>query len=321
MSNPVAGIHHITAMAGDPRANVAFYTRVLGQRLVKRTVNFDDPGTHHFYYGDALGTPGTILTFFPWPGARRGAQGSGEAVATAYAVPPGALPFWQERLARAGVAAEPVQERFGARVLPLRDPDGMVVELVEAAEPAGAVAHWQGGPVEAGAALRGFQGVTLQVADGGATGALLEQLFGFQRAGQEANRIRYALPGSAAEGAPGRTVDLLVTPGVPRGRLGPGSIHHVAFRVADDAEQAERRTALLRAGLAVTPVQDRQYFRSIYFREPGGVLFELATDGPGFAWDEPVAELGSALRLPPWLEPRRAEIEAALPEIGAQANA
>lgn len=323
MNRPLAGIHHITAMAGDPRANVAFYTRVLGQRLVKRTVNFDDPGTHHLYYGDAVGTPGTILTFFPWPGARRGVRGNGEAVAVAYAVAPGALEFWQARLAQAGAAAGPLGERFGARVLPLLDPDGMAVELIES--DAAPVAHWAEGPVEAGAALRGFHGVTLQVADAGASGALLEESFGYTQVGSEGNRTRYVAGGAGgagsaggAGGAPGRTVDLLVPPGAAppvRSRLGAGSIHHVALRVAGDAEQAERRAALLRAGFSLTPVQDRQYFRSVYFREPGGVLYELATDGPGFDRDEAVAELGGALKLPPWLEPRRAAIEAALPEL------
>ena len=304
---PPAGLHHITAIAGDPQRNVDFYTRVLGQRLVKRTVNFDDPGTWHLYYADATGTPGTVLTFFPWAGIPRGVRGSGEATAVAYTVAPDALPGWKARLAAHGIAAEE-SERFGEPLLAFADPDGMGVELVGSAlQPD--IAIWQDGPVAAEMSLRGFHSTTLQVRDGDASAALLRDLCGWREKAQDGSRRRFVVAGSA----PGAMVDLVATPDLPRGRQGAGSIHHVAFRATDDAEQENWRVQLAAQGFGVTPMRDRQYFHSIYFREPNGVLFEMATDSPGFLWDESVETLGSALRLPPWLEPQRSSIEAALP--------
>lgn len=307
---PIQGLHHVTAMSGDAQRTLDFYHGLLGQRLVKRTVNFDDPGTYHFYFADEIGTPGTVLTFFPWPHARRGAPGNGEAAAVSYNIPAGAAAFWRDRLARQGTIAGETRLRFGEPVLSFRDPDGMVVELVESDAPAH-IQHWAGGPVPEASALRGFHSVTLWLAEVEPTAAVLTRQLGYRLVGQEGARTRYA----GASGDVGLYVDLLQRPEQPRGRFGAGSIHHVAFRTVDDGEQIEYQAALRAAGLGVTPVQDRQYFHSIYFREPGGVLFEVATDAPGFLYDEPVAELGGQLRLPPWLEPRRATIAAALPEI------
>ncbi len=297
-------------MAGDPRANIDFYHTLLGQRLVKKTVNFDDPGTYHFYFADATGTPGTVLTFFPWPGARRGTPGNGEAAAVAYTIRPGSADFWRARLGAAGVVIGQSQTRFGQEVIPFRDPDGMAVELVVSDAPA-AVQYWAEGPVPAEHALRGFHSVTLWLDEVERTAALLADQMGYTAAGQEGSRTRLA----GASGDIGLYVDLLHRPGQPRGRFGVGSIHHVAFRTVDDDEQLAYQLALRAAGFDVTPVRDRQYFHSIYFRAPGGVLFEVATDAPGFLYDETAGALGSALRLPPWLEPRRAEIEAALPDL------
>lgn len=305
----IAGLHHITAIAGDAQRNLDFYVRLLGQRLVKQTVNFDDPGTYHFYFADYSGTPGTVLTFFPFAGARKGVRGSGEATAVAYTVAPDALPGWQARLAAGGVVAAP-GERFGEELLTLQDPDGMQIELVAAAQQP-AVALWDGGPVPAALQLRGFHSTTLQVRDGDASAALLRELFGWTETARDGNRRRLAVDGGLA----GRIVDLVETPDLPRGQQGAGSIHHVALRVPDDAAQATWRSELANAGYGVTPIRDRQYFHSIYFRDPNGVLLELATDSPGFAWDEPVNALGSALRLPPWLEPQRARIAESLGRI------
>jgi len=307
---PIQGLHHITAMSGDAQRTLDFYHGLLGQRLVKRTVNFDDPGTYHFYFADEVGTPGTVLTFFPWPHARRGVPGNGEAGAVAYSIPRGAADFWRDRLTRHGVIPGEPRTRFGEAVLSFRDPDGILIELVESDAPA-SIRHWSEGPVPQANALRGFHSVTLWLAETGPTAAVLTGQLGYRLVGQEGARTRYA----GAAGDVGLYVDLLQRPQQPRGRFGAGSIHHIAFRTVDDSEQSEYQAALRTAGLGVTAVQDRQYFHSIYFREPGGVLFEVATDAPGFLYDEPVAALGSALRLPPWLEPRRAEIEAALPAI------
>lgn len=308
--NPISGIHHITAMAGDPQRNLDFYIQCLGQRLVKTTVNFDDPGTYHFYFADATGSPGTVLTFFPWPQARRGRAGAGEANAVAYTVPSASLDAWEERLRDFGITPGERQTRFGEPVLPFQDPDGLRVELAGVDDPP-TVDHWQAGPVPESMALRGFHSTTLLVAATGPSAALLADYFGFEEVGSEGSRTRFAAPGSGA----GRAVDLVQVPNQGRGHLGAGSIHHIAFRARDDADQRAWQARLLAAGLNVTDVRDRQYFHSIYFREPGGVLYEIATDGPGFLTDEPVAALGASLKLPPWLEPRRAEIEARLPAI------
>jgi glyoxalase family protein len=306
---PVQGIHHITAFASDPQANVDFYQQVLGQRLVKTTVNFDDPGTYHLYYGDEAGSPGTILTFFPWVGARRGQRGRGETGAVAYAIRRESLDFWRAHLATCGVAVQDGGERFGAPVLTFEDPDGTPLELI-ASDPPEPVRVWQAGPIPAEHAPRGFHGLTLWVSRPEATANVLTGIMGFRLVGQEDNRQRYV-----SAGAPGSHVDLLIQPELARGQMGAGSVHHVAFRAQDDAEQLEYQQRIAQGGLHVTEVRDRQYFHSIYFREPAGVLFEIATDGPGFLIDEPVDQLGTSLKLPPWLEPQRDTISRVLPSF------
>ncbi|HMQ51368.1 MAG TPA: ring-cleaving dioxygenase [Anaerolineae bacterium] len=307
---PIQGLHHITAFAADPQRNVDFYHHVLGQRLVKTTVNFDDPGTYHFYYGDNVGSPGTIMTFFPWPMARRGSLGNGEVGASAYTIRPESLVYWQQRLADFDVPTSEVETRFGQAVLPFQDPDGMPLELIVSEEPT-TFEVWAEGPIPAEHALRGFHGVTLWLADYQATGELLTEQMGYRFVGQESNRYRY----QGGANALGKYIDILVDPNRPLGRVGAGSVHHIAFRTQTDEEQLDYQRLLSQVGFGVTPVRDRQYFHSIYFRSPGGVLFEVATDAPGFAVDEPVAELGRHLKLPPWLEPNREKIEAVLPKF------
>lgn len=300
---PIQGLHHITAVASDAQTNVDFYHHVLGQRLVKTTVNFDDPGTYHLYYGDETGTPGTVLTFFPWRQMPRGVAGNGEAAVVAYAAPSTSLAWWRSRLAGFDIEVEEAS-RLGAHALAFRDPDGMRLELIADDRPV-RFAYWAEGPIPEVHALRGFHSVALWLAETETTAALLTEQMGYTRTGQEENRTRYV----SAAPVMGVDVDLIHRPGLPNGSFGAGSIHHIAFRVPDDAAQLDYRSKLLRAGQAVTTVQDRQYFHSIYFRTQGGVLFELATDTPGFATDETVANLGTSLKLPAWLESQRAAIE------------
>jgi glyoxalase family protein len=302
------GIHHVTAIASDAQRNLDFYAGLLGLRLVKQTVNFDDPSVYHFYYGDEVGRPGTLLTFFPIPGARRGRPGTGQATATAFAVPEGSLPYWADRLARLAPAGP--ERRFGEEVLTFYDPDGLRLELVATRE-AASLPGWSGGPVPAEHAIRAIYGVTLTLEELEPTVRLLTREMGFRLVGQEGNRYRYAVD----QGGPSQVVDLIAAPGTPRGLVAAGSVHHVAWRAPSDEAQQQVLHQLRQAGYHVTPVQDRQYFHSIYFREPGGVLFEIATDPPGFAIDEPVSALGTSLKLPPWLEPHRAQIRGLLPDI------
>jgi glyoxalase family protein len=307
---PIQGLHHVTAVASDAQANVDFYRHVLGQRLMKRTVNFDDPGTYHFYYGDEIGTPGTIMTYFPWQHMRRGRKGNGETTALGYTIRPESFGFWQTRLRTMGISVSEVENRFGTDVLKFADPDGLQLELV-ASEATATLRHWEAGPVSAEHALRGFHSVTLWLGDVEATGMLLTDHLGYEFEGQEGNRFRY----KGASDDVGLYLDILHRPGQPAGQFGAGSIHHIAFRTVDDAEQQEYLEKLRQAGFRVTPVQDRQYFHSIYFRTPGGVLFEIATDAPGFLYDEPVDQLGTQLKLPRWLESRRSTIEQSLPDL------
>ena len=305
------GIHHVTAITGDVQRNVSFYTRTLGLRLVKVTVNYDDPTSYHLYYGDRVGTPGTIMTFFGWPGAYRARTGTGQVSATAFAADPSALEFWEARLTGAGVRVNAV-ERFGERVLRLNDPDGMVLEIVATAD-SNADATWTGGgDVPADKALRGFHSVTLDESARSATEDLLVGQLGFERLGAEGERTRFRATGGTGFAS---LVDVLERPGVPRGRDGVGQVHHVAFRTPDDAAQQQWQRAVAGAGLGVSPVMDRDYFRSIYFREPGGVLFEIATDGLGFTVNEPAESLGTRLMLPAGVEPMRAELERVLPPL------
>lgn len=303
-------LHHITAIAADPAANLAFYRDVLGLRLIKRTVNFDDPGTYHLYYGDALGSPGAILTFFPYVGARAGRHGSGQAEEIAFAIPPQSLGFWIERLAAKGVATETPARRFGETVLAFGDPDGLLLELVTDTE-AGQLPGYPLAGVPAEHAIRGFRGITLWLDDPGPTAAVLSAVLGYVAEATEGARQRFRHPA----GGLGAIVDLRAAPGFWRGAQGAGTIHHIAFRAASDAAQEAAGRALGAMGIGVTPQQDRNYFRSTYFREPGGVLFEIATDDPGFAIDEPAERLGEALMLPRRYEPHRAAIEAVLPKL------
>lgn len=304
------GLHHITAIASDPSANLDFYSRVLGLRFVKKSVNQDDPGTYHLYYGDNVGSPGTALTFFPWIGLRRGRPGTGQAYATAFSVPVGALPYWQERLARLGVPAAPLETRLGENVLPFSDPDGMRLELVATAE-ADPREPAPSPDVPREFALRGFHSSTLALVNATATATLLTETMGYRFAKTEGHRARYTV----AEGGPGTYVDLFTDPALPRGLNGAGTVHHIAFRVANDAAHLDAHALLSARGVSVSPVIDRAYFKSIYYREPAGVLFEIATDQPGFAIDEPVETLGRKLSLPPHLEPHRAHIESILPKL------
>jgi glyoxalase family protein len=311
MLEPIVGLHHVTAIASDPQRNLDFYTEVLGLRFVKRTVNFDDPGTYHFYFGDDAGSPGTILTFFPWPHAHRGHAGAGEVTHTAFSVPQGSLDYWEQRLRDKGVLVERTGTRFNGaeEVLTLADPDGMKIELVAHAD-APAITPSRYADVPAENALRGFFGVTLLERTLDSTAKTMKVL-GFEPVATDASRTRFVSPSG---GSLGNHIDVVVDPKASYGRSGAGSVHHIAYRAKDDATQLAWLEEIQKH-LQVTPVQDRTYFHSIYFREPGGVLFELATDPPGFGLDEPVETLGEALRIPAWFEPRRATIEARLQPI------
>jgi glyoxalase family protein len=310
MRNLISGIHHITAMASDPQRNIDFYHTVLGQRFIKSTVNFDDPGTHHLYYGDRTGTPGTILTFFPWPGAKRGRIGRGETSAIAYNINPESVGFWRDRLQQHDVKMGSNQTRFGETVIPFVDPDGMHLELITDPRPIH-IDFWEKGPIPEKHALKGFHGVTLLEAQVEQTTKLLSETMGFSLIDQHNERLRFKASSIDA----GLYIDLLHAPGITRGQSGAGTVHHIAFRARDDEEQADYQAQVAQLGLNVTPVRDRQYFRSIYFREPGGVLFEIATDEPGFTIDESPENLGKSLKLPPWYEEQREAIQQALPPI------
>ncbi|TMJ76683.1 MAG: ring-cleaving dioxygenase [Alphaproteobacteria bacterium] len=304
------GIHHVTAISGRPTRNLDFYARTLGLRFVKKTVNFDDPGTYHFYYGDEAGSPGTILTFFPWEHASSGRGGLGLAQTTAFCVPAASIGYWTHRLIEKGVKHEALTKRFGEPVLSFFDPDGMSLALVGISGTE-AEAAWSTGEIPAQHAIRGFHGVTLMLDAAAPTGAILTDVLGFTEAGREGPHVRYR-----ANDGIGGVVDIREARGFLAGRMGRGSVHHVAFRAADAAEQAEMARKLVKShGVHPTEQKDRQYFRSVYFREPGGVLFEIATDLPGFTIDEPLANLGQNLKLPPFLEPRRKELEAVLPSL------
>jgi glyoxalase family protein len=317
-----SGIHHVTAICGDAQRNVEFYSRVLGLRLVKRTVNFDDPRTYHLYYGDELGSPGSLITFFPWPGAPRGRVGPGQVAITSFAVVPEALGFWIERLLRFAVAYRgPAIRRLGEpeeRVVSFEDGDGLMLEIV-GTPLARTRAPWKEAPgVPEAVAIRGIHAVTLWEETDAPTSAVLVDALGLTRPNREdESTVRFA----ARDSDSGSIADVRVVGGFPRGNVSVGTVHHVAWRVADEQEQLALRDGLVARGLAPTPVVDRQYFRSVYFREPGGVLFELATDGPGFAFDEPRERLGEQLRLPPHLEPYREYITASLPELHTPTDA
>jgi glyoxalase family protein len=311
MNLSITGLHHVTAIASDPQRNLDFYVGLLGLRFVKRTVNFDDPASYHFYFGDARGTPGTILTFFPWPGARRGHRGVGQIEATAFAISPDSVDYWLDRFKEQYVTAEKTSERFGEEVIRFTDPDGLLLELIAADSP-GKVESWTTGPVSAEHSLRGFHSVSAALEGYERTAQLLTESFGYDLAKESGNRFRFVAP---SESGPGRIVDLLCMPDSRAGHVAAGSVHHIAFRAKDDHEQLQWREHLVELGYNVTPVMDRTYFHSIYFREPGGILFEIATEPPGFTLDEPIDELGSKLRLPTWMEAARSQIDQVLPPI------
>jgi glyoxalase family protein len=306
----ITGIHHVTCISGDAQENLDFYSNTLGMRMVKRSVNQDSPDTYHLFYADGEGHPGADLTFFPWPGMPRGTAGIGLCMEVALAVPSGTLAFWEERLKKAKAAVRPIETRFGERVLPFTDPHGLEVTLIETSDPR-EFAPWKDSPVAANRQVVGLHAVRLWERDVEATGAFLEKTLGFHSAGEENGWRRYAI----GAGGSGRHLDLKAIPERNRGQWGVGSVHHVAWRVPDDATELEVRERVAQAGRRPTEVIDRFWFKSVYFMEPGGVLFELATDGPGFTADEDMATLGEKLVLPPWLEPARAEIEAGLPSL------
>ena len=311
------GIHHVTAITADAQKNIDFYCGVLGLRLVKLTVNFDDPSSYHLYYGDDLGRPGTVLTFFAWPGANRGTTGPPQVTATSFAVPRNSLHFWKDRLTQNGVTPGPPAARFGHDVLGFSDPDGMGLEFVAIDDPVGHA--WAAGPAPVEHAIRGFHGVTLSEEGYENTASLLTEVMGFESLGSDGERFRFRAGAGAVWGrarvAFASIVDLVCTPDARRGRLGAGVVHHVAYRTPDDAQQQAWRGELARLKYNVSPVMDRNYFHSIYFREPGGVLFEIATENPGFTADEPAGELGTVLQLPRQLEPLRGEIVRAVPPV------
>jgi glyoxalase family protein len=306
------GIHHVTAISGDPVKNLRFYTHDLGLRFVKKTVNFDDPSTYHFYFGDEIGHPGTILTFFPWVDAAAGQRGVGQASQTAFRVPLRSIGYWMNRFIEGGISHRTQEKRFGETVLPFADQDGMALALVGIAD-AENEPGWSNGDIPSEHAIRGFQGVTLLLENARKTAAILTDVFGFREVTREGSMIRFAAAGDTK----GSVVDIHEAAEFPRHHQGRGSVHHIAFRAADDAQQVQMSEKLVRDhSRHPTEQKDRNYFRSIYFREPGGVLFEIATDIPGFAIDEPVEALGRDLKLPKFLESRRKEIEGLLPVLG-----
>ena len=316
--DPIKGLHHVTAVTRDAQVNVDFYRNVMGQRLVKKTVNFDVPDTYHFYFADEIGSAGSVLTFFAWPHMKRGVRGNGETAALAYNISSSSMGFWQDYLQGKGINVEPVEQRFGMEVLAFDDPDGMRIELIASDVPF-AVQHWEMGPVPQVHALNGFHSVTLWLEEVEPTADLLINQMGYTLAGQEGNRYRF----SGVSESLANTLDILHRPVQPedipeQAVFGAGSIHHIAFRVPTDEAELEYQAALRTAGYSVTPVRDRSYFHSIYYHEPGGVLFEIATETPGFMIDEPVETLGGSLKLPEWFEPTRTAIEESLQPITLQ---
>jgi glyoxalase family protein len=307
---PVHGLHHITAIAGPAQENLDFYAGILGMRLVKRSVNQDDPGTYHLFYADAEGQPGTDLTFFPWTHLSPPRLGHGLAIEVALEVPAGSLTYWAARLAKYGTRMEKTEQRFGDTVLPMTDPHGLRVALVESARGiARPSTPWDGGPVPGEHQIRGLYGAQIWERETAPSAEFLTRVLGFQRLAEENGWTRYGFADAAG------VLDLREMPDVRRGAWGVGSVHHLAWRVNDDEYQLAVREQVESAGTHATPVIDRFWFKSVYFKEPGGVLFELATDGPGFAIDEDRKHLGERLVLPPFLEPHRADIERVLPPL------
>ncbi|UFS67526.1 VOC family protein [Paracoccus denitrificans] len=310
MLDQIKGLHHVTSMAADARQNNAFFTDTLGLRRVKKTVNFDEPSVYHLYYGDEVGTPGSVMTYFPFPDLMRGRPGVGEVGETQFSVPKGALGFWQDRLAAKGVTGLELDKTFGAERLRFQGPDGDGLALIESVDDLRT--PWTEGGIAEEAAIRGFSGARLRLHDTAATAELLG-FMGYQRAGAEGDVTRFVIPG----GNGADVIDLEALPQAQFARQGAGSVHHIAFAVPDRAAQLQVRKALMDTGYQVTPVIDRDYFWAIYFRTPGGVLFEIATNEPGFDRDEDTAHLGEALKLPTRYEPYRDKIEAHLVSLAA----
>ena len=303
------GLHHVTAIASDPQRNLDFYHHVLGLRLIKQTVNFDAPDVYHLYYGNEVGEPGTVLTFFPWPGAPSGRRGTGQTTTVSFSVPERSLGWWRDHLAGLGLDVADGTTRFDEEAVSFHDPDGLVLELV--AHECTSHDPWEDGPVPGEHGVRGFHSVTLTERDLDRTSGMLRDTLGFTTAQERDGRARFGV----ADGAPGQIVDVVADHRGPEGLVAAGTVHHIAWRAPDDETQLRWRGEIVDDGIGVTDIIDRHYFHSIYFREPGGVLFEIATDNPGFTTDEPLLELGRRLRLPPWLEPRREDIEAHLPPL------
>lgn len=302
-SRLITGIHHVTALADDAQKNIDFYTGILGLRMVKKTINFDAPDVYHLYYGNEKGSPGTIMTFFPYQGIMQGRHGKGQMTVTSFSAPLKSLDYWTKRLKKFGIPHTTPQQRFGGEVfISLKDVHGLGLELVFNDDDKRPGFTYGQIPLEH--AVKGFHGVTLSEDGYERTAAILMEAMDHQNISQEGNRFRYS-----ASGLPGDIVDIDCTPGIARGLSGNGTIHHIAFATPNDATQLEARERLISKGLDVTPVLDRQYFHSIYFREPGGILFEVATNPPGFSIDESPDRLGEALKLPPWMEPNRDRIE------------
>jgi glyoxalase family protein len=308
MPFPIVSLHHVTATVDEAQPDLDFYKQALGLRLVKKTVNFDNHHVYHFYYGDERGTPGTIWTTFPYHGrgVRIGTKGAGQVTVTSFSVPKHSLEFWKRRLTAAGVDLAPVPSRFGEQSVVATDPSGLHIELVETADDPRA--PWTGGDVPGDMAIRGLHSVTMTVRDSEKSLRFMHELLGYAVLDRSADRVRVGI----GDGGPGRQIDLSIAPDAPAAVNGIGTVHHVAMAIADEDAQARLREELVNRGIQVTPFMDRQYFRSIYFREPGGVLFEVATMQPGFTVDEPLAELGRSLKLPPWEEPNRQDIERGL---------
>ncbi|MDF2476978.1 MAG: ring-cleaving dioxygenase [Sphingobacterium sp.] len=309
MDNNILGLHHITAIADNAKRNLDFYTGVLGLRLVKKTVNFDDPGTYHFYFGNEQGDPGTILTFFPWEGIGKGRQGAGMATHIGYAVPEGSLDFWKNRLKEHQVAFQE-DEIFGEKLISFTDPDGLQIQFIEPSTKDNR-SVWTTAEIKDENALKGFHNITLSLKEADPTLRVLTDILGYTVQGQENGRYRLSTDSIGTA----NIVDILADPSLSFGRNAAGTNHHVAFRVKDDNILMDYREKVLSAGLDITPKINRDYFFSLYFREPGGVLFEIATDNPGFTIDEPLESLGTDLKLPKQYENHRSEIEASLPKI------
>jgi glyoxalase family protein len=301
-----AGIHHITAMVNDAQRNIDFYAGVLGLRLVKKTINFDRPEVYHLYFGNESGQPGTVITFFPWVKQLKGRIGMGQVGTTSYVIPTGSMEFWEHRLHQFGIEYHS-SVRFGERFLTLNDPDGLQLELIERSE--GLINTWNFGEIHSENAIKGFGGATLISAQPNKTADVLENVLGLECVGDEEGFLRFKSDASL-----GNTVDIKLTPSV-RGLMGAGTVHHIAWRATDEDDLLKWRSVLLDKGYYPTEVRDRNYFKAIYFQEEGGILFEIATDPPGFTVDEPINELGEKLMLPSWLESKREELEETLPNV------